>query len=92
MNSTKKSIVRNSDDGSPFLAPLIGTYITVKECPRCGAKLFNYVSYGEPGYFCKKCGYRGGIGLNPEDKNSKKKFRQAVKDMKNFMKDKEKID
>jgi uncharacterized Zn finger protein (UPF0148 family) len=87
MKTLKKSKHKTSDDSS-VLVPLLGTYVTAKECPKCDAKLFNYVSYGEPGYFCKKCGYRGGIGLEPLVKNSKKKFEKAVKDMKTFLKSK----
>jgi uncharacterized Zn finger protein (UPF0148 family) len=68
--------------------PVIGSYLTEKECPKCGARLYHEITGGLTRYICGKCGYFGPVGLNPEDKNSKKKFNQAVKDMKNFMKSK----
>jgi ribosomal protein S27AE len=72
--------------------PVVGSYLTAKECPRCGARLYHEITGGLTRYICGKCGYFGPVGLDPKDKNSGKKFRQAIKDMKNFMKDKGKID
>jgi ribosomal protein S27AE len=67
--------------------PGIGYSLTEKECSKCGSKLYSYLADGGIGelYLCGKCGYSGPIGLNPK---SKKKFQEAVKDMKNFMKSK----
>lgn len=73
-------------------SPVIGSYLTAKECPKCGAKLYHEISGGLTRYICGKCGYFGPVALNPSDgKNiDKKNFNQAVKDMKSFLKSKEK--
>jgi predicted RNA-binding Zn-ribbon protein involved in translation (DUF1610 family) len=48
--------------------------ITKLECPKCGAKLYQSAAApdGGPWYFCKKCDYRGLIGLEPEKQGRQK--------------------
>jgi predicted RNA-binding Zn-ribbon protein involved in translation (DUF1610 family) len=67
-------------------SPAMGAYITVQECPKCGAKLYHEMSVALTIYSCKKCGYMGPVALNPLEKDSKKRFNDAVRDMKTFMK------
>jgi transposase-like protein len=65
-------------------ATILGYHKTAKKCPKCDSYLNIHAGMVQL-YFCPKCGYSGPIGLNPK---SKKKFQEAVKDMKNFMKSK----
>jgi len=73
-------------------SPVLGSYLTEKECPKCGAKLYHELLGGLTRYICGKCGYFGVVALNPKEskEKDKKKFKKAVKDMKNFLKEKKK--
>jgi len=56
---------------SRYIPPSIPTIL---ECPRCNSKLrqlFMGLSLPQM-YFCPNCGYRGPIGLQPEEKKKRK--------------------
>lgn len=84
-------------DKTPERIGHFGGYLTVKECPRCGSKLYDQmISWGGVApniiYICGKCGYRGIIALNPSEgrEKDKERFEQAVEDMKKIMEPEEK--
>jgi len=81
-----KTFMKKKTGGKKESSPVLGSYLTEKECPKCGAKLYHEILGGLTRYICGKCGYFGPVALDPLKKDSKKKFKKAVNDMKKFMK------
>jgi ribosomal protein S27AE len=83
MKLLKKKTPRDKES-----SPVLGSYLTTKECPKCGAKLYHELLGGLTRYICGKCGYFGPVALEPlkSKKKDKKKFEKAVRNMRKFMK------